>query len=96
MPSLTPDLLATFAALLFAHLLADFVLQTRGMVDNKRNPFVFLLHIAIHGAVTWVALGGLWAVALFVALSHFVIDVIKTFLLPDRLWAFCSDQISQR
>src|SRR5690606_6625613 len=34
----------TFAALLLAHVLADFVLQTRGIALNKRRLPVLLLH----------------------------------------------------
>ncbi|MGX9354486.1 DUF3307 domain-containing protein [Roseobacteraceae bacterium S113] len=89
---ITPEMLASFGALVFAHLVADFALQTKGMVENKRRPHIFALHIAIHGLATWAVLGGVWAIALFVMLAHAVIDLVKTFALPDKLWVFLADQ----
>lgn len=40
-------MIETFAALLFAHVLADFVFQTNWITDNKRRPQVLLLHALI-------------------------------------------------
>jgi hypothetical protein len=40
-------MIATFTALIFAHVLADFVLQTSAMVKHKRAPRVMALHTAI-------------------------------------------------
>lgn len=94
MLAVTPDLLDTFAALVCAHLLADFIFQTDWMVRRKRNPLILLLHVAIHGAVTYALIGGLWPVALLAALSHLVIDIIKTYALPDRLLTYFGDQIA--
>lgn len=68
----------TLVALLFAHVLADFVFQTNWMVANKRH----LTGLAAHGAVVLAASiaatgafdwGILWLVAL-----HIAIDAIKT------------------
>ena len=36
----------TLAALLLAHVLADFVFQTRWIVQNKRRPSVLLLPVS--------------------------------------------------
>lgn len=67
----------TLAALLFAHVLADFVFQTNWMVANKRSP----QGLGAHGAVVLVAAitatgvldwGILWLTAL-----HVAIDAIK-------------------
>ncbi|WP_425070392.1 DUF3307 domain-containing protein [Sagittula sp. S175] len=94
--TLTAAMLQTFVALLAAHMLGDFLLQTGWMVRRKRNVFVLLLHVAIHGALVTLALGGVWQVALVAALAHLVIDIAKTYALPrrwrDTLAAFLTDQ----
>lgn len=83
---------ATFAALLFAHILADFLLQTNTMVANKRRP----LTMATHGAIVWatavIATGTLspWLVAL--AVAHMAIDVAKTFARRGGIGPFLADQ----
>jgi hypothetical protein len=50
-------MLETAVALGFAHVVADFVLQTDAMVANKHRPLVLLAHIAIVAATAWLALG---------------------------------------
>lgn len=81
----------TLAALLFAHVLADFVLQTNWMVANKQRPGGLALHglvvlataVAATGAVD---LGVLWLTAL-----HVAIDAIKA-RARRGLGAFLLDQ----
>jgi len=82
----------TFAALLIAHILADFVLQTRWMVTHKRRPGVLLLHTALvlaaaQGVTGQVAAPGLLALAA----AHLLIDAAKL-RLPPGLGAFLGDQ----
>ena len=82
----------TFAALLIAHILADFVLQTRWMVTHKRRPGVLLLHSALvlataQGVTGQVAAPGLLALAG----AHLLIDAVKL-RLPPGLGAFLGDQ----
>ncbi|MDF0602952.1 DUF3307 domain-containing protein [Psychromarinibacter sp. C21-152] len=48
----------TFTALLLAHVLADFLFQTRWMVAHKRNPLVLVLHAALVLGLSLAALGG--------------------------------------
>ncbi|MFZ7090536.1 DUF3307 domain-containing protein [Primorskyibacter sp. 2E233] len=95
---ITPAMMQSFAALLLAHVVADFTFQTRWMVDRKRNFFVMLLHILIVFAFSTAALGGVWQVALVVSLAHFVIDALKVWALPegrrDTLGAFLADQMA--
>ncbi|WP_126977397.1 DUF3307 domain-containing protein [Frigidibacter oleivorans] len=87
---------ATFAALLFAHVLADFVIQTRWMVLNKHRPAVFAAHGAAVLATAALATGSLHPALLALALAHLAIDAVKTFALPPRLSqglaAFLTDQ----
>ena len=88
-------MIATFAALLFAHVLADFVLQTKWMVDNKRKPQVLLLHGLIVLSTAQLAMGNVSAWPLLaLALAHVVIDAIKTYV-PHKggLAPFLIDQI---
>ncbi len=82
----------TFVALLFAHALADFLLQPAWMVDRKRETGTLLLHTAIVFGATIVALGGALWPAVFVALVHLQIDFGKARLGDDRLWHFMADQ----
>ena len=81
----------TLAALLLAHVLADFVFQNTWMVRNKRHPQA----LAAHGAVVLVtasaATGALdWGLFWLTAI-HVAIDAIKARMKP-RLAAFLIDQ----
>ncbi|MEY4982084.1 MAG: hypothetical protein RIR62_350 [Pseudomonadota bacterium] len=82
----------TFAALLFAHVLADFVLQPDRMVRGKRKP----LWLAAHGAVVLVtavlATGNPHPALLAMALAHLAIDIAKRALGGEGLAAFLTDQ----
>lgn len=73
-------MIETFAALLFAHVLADFVIQTRWMVDQKRKPQILLLHGVIVLITLQLATGHVTAWPLLaLALAHLVIDAVKTY-----------------
>lgn len=88
-------MIETFAALLFAHVLADFVLQTGWMVANKRKPLVLLLHGLIVLAALQAALGTVSAWTLLaLALAHVVIDAAKSYVFySDGLAPFLADQL---
>ncbi|WP_413872148.1 DUF3307 domain-containing protein [Albidovulum sp.] len=83
----------TFAALLLAHALADFVFQTRRIALNKHRLPVLLLHGAVVLALAQGALGRVdaWEV-LALALAHVVVDGLKARLAPPGLGAFLADQ----
>ncbi len=86
-------MIETLIALLFAHILADFMLQTGWMVAHKRNPMVLFGHIAIVAGLSYVALGftGPWVV-LALAASHLFFDAFKVYW-PAHGWrAFFLDQ----
>lgn len=91
-----PALIDVFVALLLAHVIADFLAQPDVMVRRKAEPLILLLHIAIVFALSALALGGAWQLALAVAAAHLVIDAIKVWALPDNwrdsLPAFLLDQ----
>lgn len=83
----------TFAALLLAHALADFVFQTRRIALDKHRPPVLLLHGAIVLALAQGALGRVdaWEV-LALALAHAAVDGLKARLAAPGLGAFLADQ----
>lgn len=84
---------ATFAALLLAHVLSDFVFQTRWIAANKRRAPALLIHGAIVLALTQATLGRADAWELFaLALVHIAIDGLKARLAAPGLGAFLADQ----
>ena len=86
-------MIETFAALLLAHVLADFVFQTRWIVLNKRRVPVLLLHGAVVLALMQAALGRVDAWELLaLALLHMAIDGVKARLATPGLGAFLADQ----
>ncbi|MEM7075585.1 MAG: DUF3307 domain-containing protein [Pseudomonadota bacterium] len=86
-------MIETFTALLFAHALADFVLQTNWINRNKAHAGVMLLHGAIVLAVSLLSVGHWFAgPVLALAVSHLVIDCIKTYGKFRGFAAFAADQ----
>ncbi len=82
----------TLAALIFAHMLADFVFQTNRMVANKRHPAMLAAHLAVVLATAVAATGNPHPALVALALAHLATDAVKTFLLPKGLGAFLGDQ----
>jgi hypothetical protein len=85
-------MIATFTALLFAHVLADFVLQSGWMVRNKRRPVALLAHIAVVLATAVAATGSAGPELLALAAAHLLFDVGKTFSGKDGVGPFLLDQ----
>ncbi|KEO61405.1 DUF3307 domain-containing protein [Thioclava indica] len=92
-------MIETFTALICAHVLADFALQSNAMVAGKarRDMPVFATHLAILIALSALALlqfsAAFLAALILVGLSHFLIDIAKTFAPKNRaLMAFITDQ----
>ncbi len=82
----------TLAALLFAHALADFVLQTGWMVANKRRPVAMLAHVGMVTASAALVLGSLDPLLLALAAAHLLIDAAKAYCGQRGLWPFLLDQ----
>ena len=82
----------TFAALLLAHVLADFIFQSNWMVANKRRLWVMLAHIAMVGGTAIALTGALHPVLLALTLAHLGIDLVKTFARPRGITPFLADQ----
>ncbi|WP_135504749.1 DUF3307 domain-containing protein [Roseovarius aestuariivivens] len=86
-------MIETFLALLFAHVLADYVFQPGWMVARKRNPLVLLLHSALVLALSQAATGHVMAEpVVFLALAHGAIDAVKTWGFRDTLATHLVDQ----
>ncbi len=83
-----------FIALLAAHVLGDFVIQTQRDVARKRRPEVMARHVIAHGLLAYFLVGlwpALW-IPVAVALLHFVVDWYKVrFGEPTLAW-FLGDQ----
>jgi hypothetical protein len=90
---MTLAVIATFTALLLAHVLADFVLQSRAMVRNKRHPGMLLLHGGIVLLTAQATTGHVAAPELLaLAMAHIAIDAIKSYGRFDRIGGFLTDQ----
>lgn len=86
-------MIETFVALLFAHVVTDYVLQTGWMVERKRNPLVMLLHGLVVLAVSLAAVGHINAIAVIsLAVMHVCIDATKVYGFADTLTAHLLDQ----
>lgn len=70
-----------FARLIFAHLVGDFVLQTRWLVRQKRTPAGLAIHVGLVGLamlpVAWDRLGRWWPWLLIILLIHAATDWTK-------------------
>lgn len=86
-------MISTITALLFAHVLADFVLQTGAMVKHKTKPSIIALHTAIVLFTAQAATGQVAAPELLaLAAAHLAIDIFKTYGGFRSLTAFTLDQ----
>ena len=66
-----------FIQLLLAHIVSDFVLQSKKIVDNKKwLSWEMLLHIGTVYTVT-ALFSGLWVYAILIAAMHYLIDGLK-------------------
>ena len=82
----------TFAALLFAHVLADFIFQTNRMVAHKRRLPVMLAHVGIVGVAAVALSGAFHPVLLALTLAHLGIDLVKAHASRRGLAPFLADQ----
>lgn len=85
--------------LLLAHIIADFVIQPSKWVEHKRNfkarSKYLYFHSFLAGFLTFIFLLRLewWYVALYIGITHFIIDLWKLQYPKDDLKMFISDQI---
>ena len=84
--------------LLLAHIVTDFVLQTKKLIELKqqkkaRSPFLYI-HAILAGLLTYLILQqwSLWWPALIITITHFFIDLWKLHKNSDALKYFLADQ----
>lgn len=87
--------------LLFAHIVADFFLQTKWMVEGKENGgkrsmMMLTLHSLIHSLMAYLIVGewASWYIAIVIFVTHFFIDWCKIILHGNNVPAFLIDQLS--
>jgi uncharacterized membrane protein YidH (DUF202 family) len=92
------NLVLTWLIKLFlSHLLADFVLQPKSWVDERRQkhfsaPSLYL-HGAVAGVLAWIFMGiQYWYFALVIFITHIIIDGWKSYR-PASLIYFLIDQL---
>jgi Protein of unknown function (DUF3307) len=82
----------TLIALSFAHVLADFILQTNWMAANKRNPLALGTHILIVWGTAMATTGSLhWGLAVLAG-AHLCLDAGKAWAPWKGLAPFLLDQ----
>ncbi|MBC2835286.1 DUF3307 domain-containing protein [Paragemmobacter straminiformis] len=81
----------TLAALLFAHALADFLLQPAAMAAAKRRPVMLAAHGGVVLATALLASGSLHPALLVLTVLHMATDYAKA-RLPARFATFLADQ----
>lgn len=85
--------------LLIPHILTDFVLQPTGWIKHKRKykgkSYVLILHALLAGILTLIFLQNLslWYIALFISVTHYLIDLWKLSSNKDNLAYFLLDQL---
>lgn len=87
--------------LLLAHIIADFFLQTKWMVEGKENGgkksiLMLTLHSVIHSLMAYLIVGdwSLWYIAIVIFVTHFIIDWCKIQFRGNSVSAFLIDQLS--
>lgn len=86
--------------LIIAHLLADFVFQTNGMVKGKKEwgprSSEFRWHLVIVGVLTYLFIADWsnWWAPIVMAIVHGMIDWIKISIKKDNVWIYIGDQFT--
>lgn len=86
-------MLETITALIFAHVLADYVFRTARMEATQHRLLTLMLHGLVVLITAHLALGQItvWE-PLLLAIIHVFVDAIKAHALPKTLWAHFLDQ----
>lgn len=73
--------------LVTAHIVGDFLLQTKNDVKNKSNKWVFAKHIFIVTILSYLFVGiwNCWLIPIIIAVTHSIIDQIKSKSSSDKL-----------
>src|SRR5690606_34250450 len=84
-----------FVLLLAAHCYGDFLLQTRGMAENKHRWGPLAAHCGVHAVLAYLVLQqwSAWPVPILLFVLHALIDRGKA-CLPPTPRAFAMDQLA--
>src|SRR5216683_3250335 len=83
---------------IFAHLFADFGLQTTKMIQHKKRlkarSWILYLHSLLHGGLVYLFSPNktLWLIPVIIVVTHFFIDLWKLHR-KDNAFAFITDQL---
>lgn len=84
--------------LLIAHLIADFFLQPRKWIDERNRRHYrsskLAIHSLLHSLLAWLAVGDLyiWQIPVVIFLSHYLIDLFKSYKKTGHTGWFLIDQ----
>ena len=83
-------------ALFAAHLIGDFVLQSRESTENRSNFWVLLRHSSTVTALSYLLVGAwpVWEIPVTILITHTLIDFVKTRSNRDGIIAFSLDQLT--
>lgn len=85
--------------LLLAHILTDFVLQPDSWIEHKRKhrgkSYLLVVHALVAGILSLLFLQELqwWYIAVFISVTHYIIDLWKLQQKKDNLKYFLLDQL---
>ena len=88
--------------LLLAHIVVDFILQPKSWIVHKRKykarSYILVIHSLLAGLLTLVFLQSLewWYAALFISITHYLIDWWKLQQKEDDLKYFLLDTITDK
>lgn len=88
-----------FLKVLIAHIISDFFIQPdKWVAEKKKNKWksgYLYLHVLLTGAVAWIFLWdwNLYNIALFIMITHLLIDLYKLMCCTDNLVSYIFDQI---
>jgi hypothetical protein len=84
----------TLAALLCAHIFADFLFQSNWMVQNKQRPTGLAAHGAVVLGMNLICLGSLAPALVWLTGMHLAIDLVKSASARKGPVAFLVDQLA--
>lgn len=96
MSSLPYDFILILLKLCIAHLISDYFLQFDSWVADKQKNKIRSTKLYAHIAVTFLAaalISGEWLIALFIAVTHAIIDITKIYLGKKDSVSFIIDQV---
>ncbi|MEA3445991.1 MAG: DUF3307 domain-containing protein [Bacteroidota bacterium] len=91
--------LSILIRLLLAHIVADFIFQTKSMVNNRDTKhwksLMLIYHVLVHAILVYVVLWDfnlIWP-ALLIMLSHYCIDLVKSYQ-KENIYSFLANQLA--